>query len=87
MSTIFTHCTLSGKGRYRVHCMRARMMNTWTTYRDMDTYFKYSDFLVVMISVGLTSARPNKDTATILCCKQCTQWEIILTQPNHVHRD
>ena len=31
----------------------ARMMNTWMTYRDIDTYIhKYSDFLVVMISVG-----------------------------------
>ena len=32
----------------------ARMMNTWTTYRDIDRYIhKYSDFLVVMISVRL----------------------------------
>ena len=38
----------------------ARMMNTWTTYRTLQTAVeKYSDFLVVMISVGLASARPN----------------------------
>ena len=36
------------------------MMNTSTTYRHIDRYIhKYSDFLVVMISVGLASARPN----------------------------
>ena len=36
------------------------MTNTWTTYRDIDRYIhRYSDCLVVMISVGLASARPN----------------------------
>ena len=45
-------------------CVRVRMMNTWTTYRDIDTcniiqLHKYSDFLVVMISVGRAEASPN----------------------------
>ena len=48
-----------------VHCVcaRARITNTWTTYRDICIYIdryihihKYSDFLVVMISVGLALA-------------------------------
>ena len=38
----------------------ARVTNTWTTYRYIHTYIhKYSDFLVVLISVGLALARPN----------------------------
>ena len=33
--------------------MRYELANTWTTYRYILYYTKYSDFLVVLISVGL----------------------------------
>ena len=37
---------------------RACVIYTWTTYRDIHTYIdKYSDFLVVLISVGLAQAQ------------------------------
>ena len=58
----------------------ARMMDTWTTY--LHTYIhKYSDFLVVMISVGLASARPN-----YTCCNfshRCTL--NLIKSPNFNH--
>ena len=42
------------------YAMRAHMMNTWTTYHYIVRYIdRYSDFLIVMIGVGLASARPN----------------------------
>ena len=41
------------------------IMNMWTTYRDIGIHIhKYSDFLVVMISVGLATARPNYSLAS-----------------------
>ena len=37
----------------RMHTVCACVMNTWTTYRYIDTYIhKYSDFLVELIIVG-----------------------------------
>ena len=49
-----------------------RMMNTWTTYRDIDRYIhKYSDFLVVMISVWLASVRPKLTIMTLSFMINC----------------
>ena len=40
--------------------MRCELASTCLTYRYIHTYIhKYSDFLVVLISVGLAQARPN----------------------------
>ena len=44
--------------------IRYELANTWMTYRCIHTYkhtyLKYSNFLVVLISVGLAQAHPNK---------------------------
>ena len=42
-----------------MHIASARIINTWTTYRNIDRYISIYDFLAVMFSVGLASAHPN----------------------------
>ena len=35
-----------------MHIACVRIMNTWTTYRDIDRYISIYDFLTVIFSVG-----------------------------------
>ena len=42
-----------------VHIVHVSVTNRWTTYRYIDVIYKYINFLVVTISVGLASACPK----------------------------
>ena len=53
--------------------MRYELASTCLTYRDIHTYIhKYSDFLVVLISVGLARARSGSPQLILSCLVVCS---------------